>query len=108
MYVECMVVLIRINNFQDPLVNLRLKPTYDDPSHVGFVNIFTVIVHLILIVCTCVLNYLDWIVYSQTLEKKNSKKFPKFYILGMVIQTFSFLINEQVLYVVTFNSKTNL
>lgn len=61
-YVECMVVLIRINNFQDLLVNLRLKSTCDDPSACWFcvyIYIFTVIVHLILLICTCVLNYLE-------------------------------------------------
>lgn len=96
-YVECMVVLIRINKFQDLLVNLRLKSTCDDPSACWF---------CVYIYCYCTSHPYHLYMCTElswTLGKKISKKFPKFYILWMVNTNFlfSFLINEQVWYLVT-------
>lgn len=90
MYVECMVVLIRINNFQDPLVNLRLKSTYDD-LHACWFCVY--IYYYISSLSFYWENYLDWVFSVHAVKhKKNkfSKKFPKYYIPEIVNTFFPF------------------
>lgn len=74
--------------------------------HVGFVYIFTITSHPYHFTERIILT--GYLMYMQSHIRKIFflKKFPKNYIPGMV-NTF-FLINEQVWYLVTFNSKTNL
>lgn len=92
--VECMVILIGINNFRDPLVNWRLTLTYDDPSACWF-YVYLLPHHLF--ICTERI-LLTWGI--QCTAKHYKKKFflkeiPKIF-LEWSIHSFHFLINEQV------------
>lgn len=71
-YVECMVVLIRINNFQDLLVNLRLKSTCDDRSKCMLV---LCIYLLLLYISSLSFVHVYWIILN--IRKKNFKEIPK-------------------------------
>lgn len=92
--VECMVILIGINNFRDPLVNWRLILTYDDPSACWFC-VYLLPHHL-----SFVLRELSWLgVFSvqPSIIRKTFffKEIPKIF-LEWSIHSFHFLINEQV------------
>lgn len=92
--VECMVILIGINNFRDPLVNWRLTLTYDDPSACWFC-VYLLPHHL-----SFVLRELSWLgvfsVQPSIIRKKIClKEIPKIF-LEWSIHSFHFLINEQV------------
>lgn len=116
--VECMVILIGINNFRDPLVNWRLTLTYDDPSACWFC-VYLLPHHL-----SFVLRELSWLgvfsVQPSIIRKKIFlKKFPKYswngqYILSIFWSMSKYLVTS-VLYVILkwmkfilFNNKTNL
>lgn len=106
--VECMVFLIGINNFQDPLVNWR-------QVHVGFVYMYR---HIIFFICTERIILTITPVYKY--KKKNFQEVPKIfyswngqYILYIFWSVNKYLV-ASVLHMIQkwmkfilFNSKTN-